>query len=108
RTHGYYSSPDGVTWTRLAAQPGTNLTTTNCPVGQNGLGNTRTCPIFSGALAVQPATGDLYALTVDANNLDQGLWQDLCNATSGSCANNAPTFANRIDNAALEVGSGNT
>ena len=106
--HGYYSSPDGITWTRLAAQPGTNLTTTNCPVGVNGLGNPTTCPIFRGALAVQPVTGDLYALTVDVNNLDQGLWQDLCNATSGACSNNAPTFANRIDNAALEAGSGNT
>jgi hypothetical protein len=108
RAHGYYSSPDGITWTRLAAQPGTNLTTTKCPVGSNGLGNPSTCPIFRGALAAQPVTGDLYALTVDANSLDQGLWQDLCNATSGSCSNNAPTFAKRIDNAALEAGGNAT
>lgn len=107
RYHGYYSSPDGMNWTRLAAQPGVDLTTANCPVGVNGIGNPATCPIFRGALAVQPATGDLYALTVDANNLDQGLWQDLCNATSNTCAAPLPTFANRIDNAALEVGSGN-
>jgi len=106
RTHGYYSSSDGVTWTRLAAQPGTNLTTAKCPVGSNGLGNASTCPIFRGALAVQPATSDLYALTVDANNLDQGLWQDLCDATSGACSNSAPAFANRIDNAELETGGG--
>ena len=33
RSHGYYSSPDGATWTRLAVQPGTGLTTANCPVG---------------------------------------------------------------------------
>ena len=103
RAHGYYSSPDGVTWTRLTAQPGTNLTTAKCPVGVNGLGNPATCPIFRGALAVQPTTGDLYALTVDANSLDQGLWQNLCNATSGTCST-APTFTNRIDNAALEAG----
>ena len=108
RFHGYYSSPDGMTWTRLAAQPGTNLTTANCPVGVNGIGNAVTCPIFRGTLAVQPVTGDIYALTVDDNNLDQGLWQDLCNATSNACATPLPTFANRIDNAALEVGSGNT
>jgi len=105
--HGYYSSADGVTWTRLAAQPGANLTTARCPIGVNGLGNPSSCPIFRGALAVQPVTGDLYALTVDANSLDQGLWQDLCNATAGACSNNAPTFANRIDNGALETG-GNT
>jgi len=108
RTHGYYSSSDGITWTRLAAQPGVKLTTANCPVGTNGLGNPSTCPIFRGALAAQPATGDLYALTVDINSLDQGLWQDLCNVTAGSCSTTAPTFANRIDNATLEVGGGNT
>ena len=107
RSHGYYSSPNGVIWTRLTTQPGTNLTTANCPVGANGAGSAN-CPIYRGVLAVQPATGDLYALTVDANNLDQGLWQDLCSASSGSCAKPAPTFANRIDNGALEVGSGST
>ncbi len=31
RYHGYYESADGVTWTRLAHQPGTGLTTTACP-----------------------------------------------------------------------------
>lgn len=107
RSHGYYSSPNGITWTRLTTQPGTNLTTANCPVGVGGAGSAN-CPIFRGSLAIQPATGDLYALTTDVNNLDQGLWQDLCAATSGACAKPAPTFANRIDNGALEVGSGST
>ncbi|HSY36253.1 MAG TPA: choice-of-anchor D domain-containing protein [Acidobacteriaceae bacterium] len=107
RSHGYYSSPDGITWTRLTTQPGTNLTTAKCPVGANGVGSAN-CPIYRGVLAVQPITGDLYALTVDANDLDQGLWQDLCGASSGSCAKPAPTFANRIDNGALDVGSGST
>ncbi len=107
RSHGYYSSPNGVIWTRLPTQPGSNLTTANCPVGANGAGSAN-CPIYRGVLAVQPVTGDLYALTVDSNNLDQGLWQDLCGKSSGSCSNSAPTFANRIDNGALEVGSGST
>jgi hypothetical protein len=105
RSHGYYSSPDGITWTRLSAQPGAALTSANCPVGANGLG-AATCPIFRGALTVQPSTGDLYALTVDANNLDQGLYQDLCSAASTSCATPAPTFAHRIDNGLLEIGLG--
>jgi hypothetical protein len=107
RSHGYYSSPDGETWTRLAVQPGTALTTANCPIGNKGQGSA-TCPIFRGMLAAQPSTGDLYALTVDATDNDQGLWQDLCNATSGSCANPSPTWGARIDNSALEVGSGST
>jgi hypothetical protein len=107
RSHGYYASPDGITWTRLLNQPGTALTIANCPFGSNGLGSAN-CPIFRGALAAQPVTGDLYALTVDADDLDQGLWQDLCNATSNVCATPQPAFANRIDNAALEVGGGST
>jgi hypothetical protein len=31
RYHGYYQSSDGVTWTRLSAQPGAGLTTGVCP-----------------------------------------------------------------------------
>ena len=107
RAHGYYSSPDGMTWTRLAVQPGTNLTVANCPVGVGGVGRA-SCPIFRGTLAVRADTGDMYALTVDANDLDQGLWQDLCAAASGACATAAPTFAARVDNGVLEVGSGST
>ncbi len=107
RSHGYYSSSDGATWTRLLVQPGTNLTTTLCPVGPSGKGSPN-CPIFRGTLAVQPTTGDLYALTVDINNVDQGLWQDLCAAASNACAAPGPTFAHRIDNGALETGGGST
>ncbi len=70
RFHGYYESADGINWTRLAAQPGTGLTTTACPTNPNSTGSTA-CPIFRGALAVQLTTGDTFALTVDANNLDQ-------------------------------------
>ncbi len=106
RAHGYYSSADGVTWTRLAAQPGSAMTTALCPVGANGQGAS-SCPVYRGVLAVQPATGDTYALTVDANNKDQGLWQDLCQASGGACAG-AVSFANRIDQGALAAGSGST
>jgi hypothetical protein len=106
RSHGYYSSPDGNTWTRLTAQPGAGLTTANCPVGSDGQGSAN-CPILRGTLAVQPVTGDLYALTVDVNDNDQGLWQDLCNAASGSCSSASPNWSGgRIDNGALEIGNG--
>jgi hypothetical protein len=105
RNHGYYSSPDGATWTRLASQPGTQLTTTNCPAISNGGGS---CPSFRGALAVQPATGDLYALTVDVNNNTQGLWQDLCLPTGNTCSNTAPAFATRVDNNAMNTNATTT
>ena len=106
--HGYYSSPDGQNWTRLANQPGAGLTGMNCPAGINGQGSL-SCPMLRGSLAVQPVTGDLYALTVDANDNDQGLWQDLCNAGSnGQCSTAAPVFATRLDGGAFEAGQGQT
>ena len=107
RFHGYYESIDGITWTRLAHQPGTGLTTTACPI-DSGSGVFATCPIFRGALAVQPATGDTFALTVDANNLDQGLWQDVCGLTGTSCATSPIAFGKQWPSAALEMGSGST
>jgi hypothetical protein len=94
RYHGYYQSPDGVTWTRMTAQPGTGLTTANCP---NNLSRTGLigCPIFRGTLAVNPQTGDTFAWTVNAYNQDQGIWQDQCaiNASGSACGNPAITFA---------------
>jgi hypothetical protein len=107
RYHGYYQSPDGIVWTRLANQPGTTLTMTACPTNPNGVGNT-SCPIFRGALAVQPATGDTFALTVDANNLDQGLYQDVCMLTGSSCKTTSVAFANKLTSTPLETGSGST
>jgi hypothetical protein len=107
RYHGYYQSPDGIIWTRLTNQPGTGLTMTACPTNPNGVGST-SCPIFRGALAVQPATGDTFALTADANNLDQGLYQDVCMLTGSSCKTTSVAFANKLPSTPLEVGSGST
>jgi hypothetical protein len=101
RFHGYYESLDGVTWTRLTHQPGTALTEANCPAMTSAA-----CPMFRGALAVQAATGDTFALTVDANNLDQGLWQDVCAVSGGGCATSPIGFATKLPSAALEAGSG--
>ncbi len=107
RLHGFYESADGATWTRMVNQPGVGLTAAACPVGVNG-GGAVSCPMFRGVLAVQAATGDLYALSVDSANNDNGLWQDLCVASGTSCSTPAPTFAHRIDAGAMEVGSGST
>jgi hypothetical protein len=86
RFHGYYQSGDGVTWTRLASQPGSGLTTQQCPTNATQLGSTA-CPIYRGTLAVNPRTGDTFAWTVDLFNQDQGIWQDACAATGGACPN---------------------
>jgi hypothetical protein len=107
RYHGYYESADGATWTRLAHQPGTGLTTTACPTAPGTIGSA-SCPIFRGALAIQPATGDMFALTVDSNNFDQGLWQDVCSLSGTSCTNTSVSFGNQLVSSPMEVGNGST
>jgi hypothetical protein len=104
RYHGYYESADGAIWTRLASQPGFGLTPDACPPNPDSTGNP-SCPIFRGALAVQLVTGDTFALTVDRNNLDQGLWQDLC-GRSGSGCGNPVAFGHPLSSAPLETVSG--
>jgi hypothetical protein len=106
RYHGYYESSDGAIWTRLTQQPGTSLSTTACPANSENSGSTA-CPIFRGALAVQSATGDTFALTVDRNNLDQGLWQDVC-ALSGTNCSGSLAFSHKLASTPLEVGNGSS
>lgn len=103
RFHGYYQSSDGQTWSRLAHQPGVNLTTAMCPA-ELGYSGSQACPIYNGVLAVQPVTGDTFALTTDINDLDQGLWQDACQLSSGSCASSTLSFT-QIPDAALDCSS---
>lgn len=103
RFHGYYESSDGQNWTRLPNQPGINLTMAMCP-SNAGYPGSQACPIYNGVLAVQPMTGDTFALTTDVNNLDQGLWQDACNIASGSCSSTTLMFS-QIDDTALDAGA---
>jgi len=102
RYHGYYQSSDGITWTRMASQPGVNLTTAKCLTNTGGTGSTG-CPIYRGTLAVNQTTGDTFAWTVDAANLDQGLWQDACTVASGACASQTIKFSKQWNTAALEA-----
>jgi hypothetical protein len=80
RFHGFYSSPDGITWIRLPNQPGPGLTAAACPA-QAVLPSS--CPIYRGETAVVPGRpgpnnlGEMYAWYVDANSADQGIWQSV-------------------------------
>jgi hypothetical protein len=103
--HGYYGSSDGVNWTRLAGQPGVGITVQNC---QTHSANSPDCPLFRGALAVNATTGDTFALTVDASDGDQGLYQDVCGLTAGGVCGNAEAFGVKLDSSPLEVGGGST
>jgi len=102
RFHGYYQSADGVTWTRMTAQPGVGLTAAMCPTNSAATGSIA-CPIFRGTMAVNPQTGDTFAWTVDLNNQDQGLWQDQCAISGGSCSNPGFSFAQQWKTTALET-----
>jgi hypothetical protein len=100
RYHGYYQSGDGITWTRMNAQPGSGLTAAYCPTNPGSTGS-QSCPIFRGALAVNPLTGDTFAWTVDTYNPvtglwhNQGIWQDQCsvNSAGNGCNNQTIAFA---------------
>jgi hypothetical protein len=76
RYHGFYSSPDGLNWTRLATQPGASglLSTTACP--QNYLA---TCPIYRGEITVVPGRNEMYvwfvSLSASGSPVDQDIWQ---------------------------------
>ena len=101
RYHGYYESADGSVWTRLAAQPGTGLTTSACPTNP-GLTGSTSCPIFRGTLAVQSLSGDTFAFTVDNQNLDRGIWRDTCTLSNASCTSSTVTFASKLNTTPLE------
>ncbi len=104
RSHGYYQSADGITWTRMTNQPGAGQMTSAglCPT-RPGLTGSTACPVFRGVLAVNPQTGDTFAWTVDEHNQDQGIWQDLCAASAGNCTNLTISFSQQWQTAALET-----
>ena len=60
---GYFSSRDGLSWTRLASQPGTALQ--NCPIGNTGV---PVCNVFRGEMAVVPGREELYTWYVTIDN----------------------------------------
>ena len=77
RYHGIYSSSDGVTWTRLAIQPGPELDAGSCPAHTS-----TSCPIYRGEIAVVPGRNEMYVWYVDGNDVDQGIWKTTNGGTS--------------------------
>jgi hypothetical protein len=84
RYHGFYSSPDGMNWTRLASQPSTQLTTAACPPTSSS--NNFACPIYRAEIAAVPGRNEMYVwiISLDAfgNPVDGGIWQSLDSGSS--------------------------
>ena len=70
RYHGFYSSPDGINWSRLANQPGPGLTASACPAQSSS----SACPVYRAEISVVPGRNEMYAWYVDTNDNDQGIW----------------------------------
>lgn len=85
RFHGFYSSADGINWTRVSAQPGAGLTATACPAQA---AQVSACPIYRGQIAVVPnragpsGAGEMYVWYVDANDVDRSIWKSLDGGTT--------------------------
>ena len=80
RYHGFYSSPDGVTWTRLTNQPGGgSLGLAACP--PQSISNSYGCPIYRGEIATVPGRNEMYVWYVyfsqTGSLVDGGIWQSL-------------------------------
>jgi len=92
RLHGFYSSRDGISWTRLEIQPGAGLNSSVCPAQAV---SPSSCPIYRGEIAVVPSRpgpnnlGEMYAWYVDANDVDQGIWQSLDGGASWAQINDS-------------------
>ncbi|PYX49236.1 MAG: hypothetical protein DMG79_09325, partial [Acidobacteria bacterium] len=84
RYHGFYTSSDGINWTRLASQPGTALSAIACPPqsSSNGYG----CPIYRGEITAVPGRNEMYAWFISfsstGSTVDGGIWQSVNGGTS--------------------------
>ncbi len=107
--HGFYSSPDGVTWTRLATQPGGSvLGTSACPPVSTA--NGQTCPMYRAEITAMPGRNEMYVWYISLNSsglpVDGGIWQSLNGGTSWTAINDAG-IANCGDTVGCGVQQGN-
>jgi hypothetical protein len=111
RYHGFYSSPDGVNWTRLAVQPGgAALSTTACP--PQSTSNSYACPIYRAEITVVPGRNEMYAwyisLTANGSPVDDGMWQSLDGGASWiSIPDTTITNCGDIDGCGVQQGAYN-
>ncbi len=111
RYHGFYSSPDGVNWTRLAVQPGgAALSTTVCPPLSTS--SSYACPIYRGEITVVPGRNEMYvwyiSLAANGSPVDEGMWQSLNGGASWtSIPDTTITNCGDIDGCGVQQGAYN-
>jgi hypothetical protein len=111
RYHGFYSSSDGVTWTRIANQPGgTVLSAAACP--PQSTSNGYACPIYRGEIAVVPRRNEMYAwyvsLSSSGSTIDGGVWQSLNGgATWAAISDSGITNCSDVEGCGVEQGTYN-
>ncbi len=103
RYHGFYQSPDGVIWTRLDEPAILWNRHISLPQQHRPERDRSIALVYRAALAVNPVSGDTFAWSVDADNQDQGLWQDQCQISGSACSNSTLTFAKQWNTAQLEI-----
>jgi len=111
RYHGFYSSPDGMTWTRLGNQPAaTLLSTSACPPLSTS--NSQACPIYRGEISVVPGRNEMYAWFISISStgtiVDGGIWQSLDGgATWSQISDTGITTCGDTDGCGVEQGDYN-
>ena len=111
RYHGFYSSSDGVTWSRLTNQPGGSvLSTAACP--PQSTSNNYGCPIYRAELTAIPGRNEMYAWYVyfspGGGAMDGGIWQSLNGgATWTSIANGGIANCGDVAGCGVEQGAYN-
>jgi len=111
RYHGFYSSPDGTHWTRLAAQPGGSaLSTSACP--PQSTSNGYACPIYRGEITAVPGRNEMYAWYVSLSSTggpaDGGIWQSLNGGASWmAISDGGITDCGDVDGCGVEQGAYN-
>ncbi len=111
RYHGFYSSADGIHWTRMAAQPGgAVLSATACP--PQSTANNRACPIYRGEITVVPGRNEMYVwyvfLDAYGNAQDGGIWKSVNGGASWTAiSDDGITHCGDIDGCGVEQGTYN-
>jgi hypothetical protein len=109
RYHGFYSSPDGMNWTRVAVQPGGSvLSTTACP--PQSTSNSYACPIYRGEISVVPGRNEMYAwfisLAAGGGAVDGGIWQSVNGGASWASISDAGiTDCGDVEGCGVEQGA---